>query len=39
MCQKSTCSARGIFVDIRRGILEERYQTPYGVRKLKNGNG
>ena len=39
MCQRSTCSARGIFVDIRRGISEERYQTSYHVRKLKNGNG
>ena len=38
MCQRSTCSARGIFVDIRRGISEERYQTSYHVRKLKNGN-
>ena len=28
-----------IFVDIRRGILEERCQTSYHVRKLKNGNG
>ena len=37
MCQRSTCSARGIFVDIRRGISEERYQTSYHVRKLKNG--
>ena len=39
MCQRSTCSGRGIFVDIRRGISEERYQTSYHVRKLKNGNG
>ena len=39
MCQRSTCSVRGIFVDIRRGISEERYQTSYHVRKLKNGNG
>ena len=39
MCQRSTCFARGIFVDIRRGILEERYQTSYHVRKLKNSNG
>ena len=39
MCQRSTCSARGIFVDIYRGISEERYQTSYHVRKLKNGNG
>ena len=38
MCQRSTCSARGILVDICRGILEERYQTSYHVRKLKNGN-
>ena len=28
-----------MFVDIRRGISEERYQTSYHVRKLKNGNG
>ena len=33
MCQRSTCSARGIFVDIRRGISEERYQTSYPVSK------
>ena len=39
MCQRSTCFTRGIFVDIRRGISEERYQTSYHVRKLKNGNG
>ena len=35
MCQRSTCSVRGIFVDIRRGTLEERYHTSYHVRKLK----
>ena len=39
MCQRSTCCARGIFTDIHRGISEERYQTSYHVRKLKNGNG
>ena len=39
MCQRSTYSARGIFVDIRRGISKERYQTSYHVRKFKNGNG
>ena len=39
MCQRSTCSARGILVDIRIGILVERYQTSYHVRKLKNSNG
>ena len=39
MCQRSTCSGRGIFIDIRWGIWEERYQTSYHVRKLKNGNG
>ena len=39
MCQRSTCSARGIFLDIRRGISEERYQISNQVRKLKNGNG
>ena len=39
MCQRSTCSVRGIFVDIGRGISEERYQTSYHVRNLKNGNG
>ena len=39
MCQRSTCSGREIFVDIRRGILEERCQTSYHVRKLQNGNG
>ena len=39
MCQRSTCSAREIFVDIRRGISEERYQTLYHVKKLKNDNG
>ena len=39
MCQRSTCFARGIFIDISRGILEERYQTSYHVRKSKNGNG
>ena len=38
-CQWSACSARGILVDIRRGILEERQPTSYHVRKLKNGNG
>ena len=38
MCQRSTCSAREIFIDISRGILEERYQTSYHARKLKNGN-
>ena len=27
MYQRSTCLVRGILVDIRRGILEERYQT------------
>ena len=39
MYQGSTCSARGIFAEICRGISEERYQTSYHVRKLKNGNG
>ena len=39
MCQRSTCSGREIFVDISRGILEERCQTSYHVRKLQNGNG
>ena len=39
MYQRSNCSARGIFVDIRRGIPEERYQNSYHVRKMKNGNG
>ena len=39
MYQRSTCSARGIFAEICRGISEERYQTSYHVRKLKNGNG
>ena len=39
MCQRSTCSVRGIFVDIGSEILEERYQTSYHVRNLKNGNG
>ena len=39
MCLRSTCSARGIFVDIRSGISEERYQTSYHVRNLKNDNG
>ena len=39
MCQRSTCSVRGIFVDIGSEILEERYQTSYDVRNLKNGNG
>ena len=39
MCQRSTCSVRGIFVDVGRGISEERYQTSYHVRNLKNGNG
>ena len=39
MCQRSTCSARGILVDIHRGILEERHQTSYYVRNLKNVNG
>ena len=38
-CQKSVSSAKGIFVDICRGISEEGYQTSYHVRKLKNGNG
>ena len=27
MCQRSACFVRGILVDIRCGILEERYQT------------
>ena len=39
MCQRSTCSVREIFVDIGSEILEERYQTSYHVRNLKNGNG
>ena len=39
MCQSSACSARVILVDIRRGISEERYQTSYHVRNVKNGNG
>ena len=39
MCQKSTCSGREIFVDIRSGISEERCQTSYYVKKLKNDNG
>ena len=39
MCQKSTCSGREIFVDIRSGISEERCQTSYHVKKLKNDNG
>ena len=39
MCQRLTWSARGILVDICRGISEEKYQTSYHVRKLKNGNG
>ena len=39
MCQRSTCSVRGIFVDISRGISEERYQTSYHARTLTNGNG
>ena len=39
MCQRSACSARVILVDIRRGISEERYQTSYHVRNVKNGNG
>ena len=39
MCQRSTSSGRETFVDIPRGILEERYQTLYHIRKLKNGNG
>ena len=34
MCQRSTCYARGIFVDIHRGISEEIYQALYHVRKL-----
>ena len=34
-----TCSARGIFIDIHRGILVERFQTSHPIRKLKNGNG
>ena len=38
-CQRSTCSTWGIFVDIRREISEERYQTSCHVRKWKNGNG
>ena len=37
--ERPTCSVREIFVDIRRGILKERYQTSYRVRKLKNDNG
>ena len=36
MVSKSTSGWR-IFVDIYRGISEEGYQTPYHVRKLKNG--
>ena len=39
MCRISTCSVRGIYADIGRGISEERYQTSYHVRNLKNGNG
>ena len=39
MCRISTCSVRGICADIGRGISEERYQTSYHVRNLKNGNG
>ena len=39
MCQRSTCSVRGIFVDIGGEIPEERYQTSYQVRNLQNGNG
>ena len=39
MSQRSTYSAKGIFVDIGRGILEERYQNSYHVRNFKNGNG
>ena len=39
MCQRSTCSARGIFIDIGRGISEKGYQTSYNVRNLKKGNG
>ena len=39
MCQRSTFSVRGIFVDVSRRILQERYQTSYYVRNLKNGNG
>ena len=31
MCQRSTCSVRGIFVDICRGISEEGYQTRYDM--------
>ena len=27
MCQRQIYFARGIFLDIRRGISEERYQT------------
>ena len=38
MFQRSTCSVRGVFVDIRRGISEEKYQTSHHVRNLKNGN-
>ena len=37
-CQKSTSFGRGIFIDIRRGISEEEYQTSYHVEKLKSGN-
>ena len=36
---KITCSVRDIFVDIGRGISEERYQTSCHVKSLKNGNG
>ena len=39
MCQRSTCYAKGIFIDIHGGILEERYKTSYHVGKLKNDNG
>ena len=35
MCHRSTFSAGGTVVDIRRRISEERYQTSYHVRKLK----
>ena len=39
MYQRSTCPARGIFVEIRKGISEERYQTSYHLIKLKKSNG
>ena len=35
----SKWTARRLFVDIRRGISEEGYQTSYHVRKLENDNG